>query len=124
MSDEIGVRELSRRAGLDSAGADVSRIENAKQGTPSYDKIRALAAVLGVRSEWLWSGEGERDAGPSVRDDDPIPERADAIRRMRGAVCEDAILAVRGADLGRLSLIEWVEELVRADRLARRRRAG
>lgn len=112
----LGVRELSRRAGLDGAGADVSRIENGKQRSPSYDKIRALAAVLGVAPEWLWSGEGEREAtNPRPEPSDPLAARSDAIARMRGAVCDEAIAMVRAAE---------IEELVRADRLVRRRRAA
>ena len=57
----LGVRELSREAGLPGGASDVSKIENGKQPSPNYDKIRALAAVLEVNSEWLWSGEGPRD---------------------------------------------------------------
>lgn len=56
----LGVRELSREAGLSLSASDISKIENGKQPTPNYDKIRAIAAALGVTSEWLWSGEGPR----------------------------------------------------------------
>lgn len=118
----LGVRELSRLAGLGEAGADVSRIENGKQGTPGYDKIRALAAVLGVSAEWLWDGSGPREPSPREPDaDDPYPARAAAIVRMRGLVSESAIARVRADQLlGALSEAEWVEELLRADRIERK----
>lgn len=53
--------------------------------------------------------------------DDPYPARAAAVARMRGLVSEDAIARVRGDQLlGALSEAEWVEELLRADRIARK----
>lgn len=119
----LGVRELSRLAGLGVTGADVSRIENGKQGAPSFTKIKAMAAVLGVSPEWLWDGTGPREIAPSREPDtkDPYPARAAAIARMRGLVSEESVAAVRGDQLlGALSEAEWVEELLRADRLARK----
>lgn len=122
------MRELSRSAGLSAAGADVSRIENGKQPNPHYDKIKALAAALDVNPEWLWSGEGPRErradtAERTVELDDPYPTRADAIARMKGAVSDEAIATVRGVqNLGGLTVQEWVDELLRADRLARKGR--
>ncbi len=60
----LGVRELSRLAGFGDNSADISKIENGKQSTPSYDKIKAYAVALEVNPEWLWSGEGPRERRP------------------------------------------------------------
>jgi transcriptional regulator with XRE-family HTH domain len=118
----LGVRELSRLAGLGETGADVSRIENGKQGTPGFDKIKALAEALGVSPQWLWDGDGPRVRSEAIVDhDDPYPQRGAAIARMRGLVSEQAIATVRADhNLGTLTEAEWVEELLRAERLAKK----
>lgn len=120
----IGVRELARLSGFESSHADVSKIEMGKQPRPSGPKLAAYAKVLGVSAEWLMTGEGPRArsrAEPNVDVDDAYPARASAIARMRGLVSDAAIATVRAdQNLGGLSEAEWVEELLRADRLAKK----
>lgn len=124
----LGVRELARLSGFESSHGDVSKIEQGKQPRPSGPKLAAYAKVLGVSSEWLMTGEGPRErradaAERTVELDDPYPTRADAIARMKGAVSDEAIATVRGVqNLGGLTVQEWVDELLRADRLARKGR--
>lgn len=119
----IGVRELARLSGFPMSHADVSKIEAGKQPRPNGPKLVAYAKVLGVSPEWLLSGTGPkaRLSGEEPDANDPYPARAAAIARMRGLVSEESIATVRGDQLlGSLTEAEWVEELLRADRLARK----
>lgn len=51
----LGCNELERVAGLKSC---VSRIERGERMAPRYDTVTALAHALGIRAEWLATGEG------------------------------------------------------------------
>lgn len=84
--------------------------------------LGALAKALGVSPEWLLTGEGPRvRAEATVDAEDPYPARAAAVARMRGLVSESAIARVRADQLlGSLDEAEWVEELLRADRIERK----
>lgn len=80
--------------------------------------LQKLADAAGLSLAWLQTGHGPRSAGPVVELDDPYPTRADAIARLRGVVSDEAISSVRAVqNLGGLTVQEWVEELIRADRL-------
>lgn len=125
---------LARRQDLDTprkqawkgdlGHANLLRIESGQQPKPGAEKLSSYATALGVSVDWLLTGEGPRErpsAERTVEIDDPYPERADAIARMRGAVSEEAIAAVREVqNLGHLTVQEWVDELLHADRRAQR----
>lgn len=119
----MSARRLAEVAG--GSHANVIRIESGQQPKPGAEKIAGYAKVLGVSPEWLLTGEGSMHPAPrpetSVDLDDPYPARAAAIVRMRGLVSDDAIARVRADQLlGALDETEWVEELLRADRIARK----
>ncbi len=131
MKEARGAKGLSQHALARAAKvsqAHISNVENGKRDTLGSDLVAPVAEALGVSLEWLLTGEGpreRRDDAPArtVELDDPYPTRADAIARMKGAVSDEAIATVRGVqNLGGLTVQEWVDELLRADRLARKGR--
>ena len=61
----LGSRELAKRAGLSSAA--VSRLETRKVEGLEVATLVQIADALGVRREWLLTGEGSPD--PSKRRD-------------------------------------------------------
>lgn len=117
----LSQRDLAAKAGV-SAG-QVGHLEKGTRDNPERDTAVKIADALGVAVEWLLTGYGPKVHVESAQPDttDPYPARAAAIARMRGLVTEKAIEAVRGDQLlGALTEAEWVEELLRADRLARK----
>lgn len=120
---ELGLsqRELAAKASV--SPGQVGHLEKGTRDNPERDTAVKIADALGVAVEWLLTGHGPKVRVDSTEPDarDPYPARAAAIARMRGLVTEDSIATVRGDQLlGALTEAEWVEELLRADRLARK----
>ncbi|MEO7331195.1 MAG: helix-turn-helix transcriptional regulator [Minicystis sp.] len=90
---DLGTRELARLAG--TTGGTISRMEGGALGrSPSVDMTSRLAVALGVRADWLLSGEGPMESEASAAAD-PCPHRTEAVRLAREAdVLEQAIRAV------------------------------
>ena len=116
----LSQRELAVKAGV-SAG-QIGHLEKGSRDNPERETSVAIAAALEVGVEWLLTGNNPRVPHEDLVDaGDPYPARAAAITRMRGLVSEQAIATVRADhNLGTLTEAEWVEELLRADRLARK----
>lgn len=70
-------RELADRAGLQSPTHVSSMLSAGGPRSPNGDTLVRLAAALGVSSDWLMTGEGERERGATpestvvVRDEMP-----------------------------------------------------
>jgi len=116
----LGQRGLAEASGVSQG--HISHAESGKRQELGPTVLGALARALEVSPEWLLTGEGPRVRYAASTDaDDPYPARAAAIVRMRGLVSESAIARVRADQLlGALSEAEWVEELLRADRIERK----
>lgn len=78
----LGTNELTRRAGI-SAGV-VTRLEQGKGKRPGHEVLAKLASVLGVRPDWLATGEGSPEPNMmelnSARGGSKAMTKVDAVR--------------------------------------------
>jgi hypothetical protein len=79
---EMGFNELDRAMGKTTAGYTSALL--AEEREPRRENLVAMARALGVRLEWLMSGEGVRDdPTPRPRESAPMPRpRAEVVREL------------------------------------------
>jgi transcriptional regulator with XRE-family HTH domain len=89
----FGTRELATLASVSPTW--VSKAEHDKRKDVEVEPVRKVARALGVRLDWLLTGELPMDVSEQPGPPDQYPERGRALQRLAGLLSPDVESSVR-----------------------------